>query len=271
MTLSLPRISHEHHERLMRHVDQMPAVGDLISGREPLAELRPHIDETCGFLTGLLIPHMEAAERNLYPELERLLQNRHSMTPMRREHAEILRLVDDLVRLRKELDNGRTTTGEAVALPLRRDIFRLYALLKIHLAEEEGQVHRRQVALDELESGLVPERREICLLPAAGIVRHERIDAQHLGAFLEQAPAEVRADEPRRPGHQCPHAWLSPPLPFHFLPGRRARGATGPATSQDDSTIVGRSHGGGRWGISCQPPAPKDATAAHIPSRQKPG
>ncbi len=150
MTLSLPRTSHEHHERLMRRVDQMPAVGDLISGREPLAELRPHIDETCGFLTGLLIPHMEAAERNLYPELERLLQNRHSMTPMRREHAEILRLVDDLVRLRKELDNGRTTTGEAVALPLRRDIFRLYALLKIHLAEE-------QLYLGIIEKGVSPE------------------------------------------------------------------------------------------------------------------
>ncbi len=78
---------------------------------------------------------MEAAEGTLYPELERLLQNRHSMTPMRREHAEIRRLVGELGRLQEEMDGGRFSTGEAVAL--RRVIFRLYALLKVHLAEEQ--------------------------------------------------------------------------------------------------------------------------------------
>ena len=44
-------------------------------------------DDTSTFLTGTLVPHVDAAERTLYPELERMLQNRHSMAPMRREHA----------------------------------------------------------------------------------------------------------------------------------------------------------------------------------------
>ncbi len=134
MTATLPQVSVEHHLRLMHHVDLMPATGDLI-GSAPIAELRPKVDELAEFLTGLLIPHMDAAEHTLYPELERMLQNRHSMTPMRREHGEIRQLVADLVGLQTGLDEGRLQTGEAVAL--RRVTFRLYALLKIHLAEEQ--------------------------------------------------------------------------------------------------------------------------------------
>ena len=119
----------------MRHVDQLPAMGDLIGvradRRAATAGRRgrdvPDRDSS--------IPHMEAAERTLYPELERMLQNRHSMTPMRREHAEVRQLVDDFLRIQKDLDKGQLSTGEAVAL--RRVVFRLYALLKIHLAEEQ--------------------------------------------------------------------------------------------------------------------------------------
>ena len=133
MTASLPQVSLEHHDRLMRHVDTMPAIGDLV-GVAPVAELRPGVDGLVAFLDGLLVPHMEAAEQTLYPELERMLQNRHSMTPMRREHDEIRQLVAELSRLQARLDPGPLHTGETVAL--RRAIFRLYAMLKVHLAEE---------------------------------------------------------------------------------------------------------------------------------------
>ena len=147
MTATLPQVSIEHHERLMHQVDRMPAVGDLI-GSAPPSELRPKVDELSGFLTGLLLPHMDAAEQALYPELERLLQNRHSMTPMRGEHAEIRRLVAELGRFQGMVDDGRLSTGDAVAL--RRVIFRLYALLKVHLAEE-------QLYLGIIEKGASPE------------------------------------------------------------------------------------------------------------------
>jgi hemerythrin-like domain-containing protein len=163
MMSTLPQVAHEHHERLLHHVDQLPALGDLI-GSVPLAELQPRVDETAGFLTGLLLPHMEAAEATLYPELERLLQNRHSMTPMRREHGEIRRLVEELVRLQGDLDKGHFSTGEVVAL--RRVVFRLYALLKIHLAEE-------QLYLGIIEHGVSPETATLL----AGAMEHAGIDA----------------------------------------------------------------------------------------------
>jgi hemerythrin-like domain-containing protein len=134
MTANLPQVAHEHHERLMLHLDAMTSVGDLVGGTS-VADLRPRIGETATFLTDLLVPHMEAAERTLYPELERMLQNRHSMTPMRREHDEIRQLISELVRLQHRLDAGPLQTSETVAL--RRVIFRLYAILKVHLAEEQ--------------------------------------------------------------------------------------------------------------------------------------
>jgi hemerythrin-like domain-containing protein len=134
MTPTLPRVTHEHHERLMQHVDEMPAVGKMIL-TAPIEDLRPRLAELDGWLTNLLLPHLEAAEKTLYPELERMLQNRHSMAPMRREHAEIRLLVAEYSRLLKGLGDQRPRIGKTVAL--RRVLYRLYALLEIHLAEEE--------------------------------------------------------------------------------------------------------------------------------------
>jgi hypothetical protein len=87
------------------------------------------------FLTSTLIPHVDAAERALYPELERMLQNRHSMAPMRREHVEVRRLAAEFSRLAGQIEGPRVAIGARLAI--RRILFQLYALLKIHLAEEE--------------------------------------------------------------------------------------------------------------------------------------
>jgi hypothetical protein len=134
MTSPLPAVAHEHHDRLITHVDRMPGIGDHI-GTRPTPEVRAEIDDLVSFLTGTLMPHIDAAEHTLYPELERILQNAHSMTPMRREHAQLKGLVDGLARQRDHIGERAPTTGETVAL--RRSVFSLYALLKIHLAEEE--------------------------------------------------------------------------------------------------------------------------------------
>ena len=134
MLSTLPQVSQEHHARLVHHIDLMPPVGDLIGTVSP-AELQPHVGEVCRFLVELLIPHMEATETALYPELERLLQNRHSMTAMKREHEDIRRRVAELEHLEIDLGGGRFTTGQTVEL--RRAFFHLYSLLKVHVAEEQ--------------------------------------------------------------------------------------------------------------------------------------
>jgi hemerythrin len=135
MTQSLPQVAHEHHERLLHHVDQMPVLADLLLTARA-EDVKAGLAELSTFLTSTLIPHVDAAERTMYPELERMFQNRHSMAPMRREHEEIRKLVTDLAGLSRQLGEGQVTIGRT--LGVRRVVFQLYALLKVHLAEEEA-------------------------------------------------------------------------------------------------------------------------------------
>jgi hypothetical protein len=131
---SLPQAAHEHHERLLEHVNRIPDVADGLLALKADAALAG-VAEMREFLAGTLLPHMEAAERALYPELERMFQNRHSMAPMRREHARIRELVAEFGGL-VDKDAGTVTLGRTLAL--RRVLFQLYALLKVHLGEEEA-------------------------------------------------------------------------------------------------------------------------------------
>ena len=55
----------EHQARLAPHVDRLAVTAELV-GTAPAAQLRAGLDEACAFLTGLLLPHMEAAERAIY-------------------------------------------------------------------------------------------------------------------------------------------------------------------------------------------------------------
>ena len=147
MTASLPHVAREHREHLLHQIDRMPQTGDMVGIASP-AELRQRIDETYAFLTEVLIPHIAAAERELYPELERMLQSVHSMAPLRREHDEVRRSTAELARIREHVGDQQISIGQSIAL--RRVIFRLYALLKVHLAEE-------QAYLDILDRRELPE------------------------------------------------------------------------------------------------------------------
>jgi Hemerythrin HHE cation binding domain len=137
MTQTLPQATHEHHARLLATLDRFPAIADALLGANPAAAQRD-IVAVGTFLTATLLPHMDAAERTVYPELERMLQNRHSMAPLRREHGEVRALVSRFGTYVAELDGGALDLGRALAI--RRVMFQLYALLKIHLAEEEAYI-----------------------------------------------------------------------------------------------------------------------------------
>ena len=135
MTQSLPQAAHEHHERILAHVDRMPEMADaLLTAHADDAKVE--VASLFAFFEGTLLPHIDAAERSVYPELERMFQNRHSMRPMRNEHDEIRRLVGEFGKLSADVREGRMSLGRSLAL--RRVMFRLYALLKIHLAEEDA-------------------------------------------------------------------------------------------------------------------------------------
>lgn len=131
---SLPSTSHEHHEKIEPHVDRLPELAEMI-GRVSSEEFAARFETECGFIVGQLMPHMEAIETTLYARLEELMGPRHSMTPMRQEHDVLRGLFDALCAYRKEAAGG--TLDPDGEIGLRRVLYRLYSILKVHLAEEE--------------------------------------------------------------------------------------------------------------------------------------
>ena len=124
------------HTRLMPHVDDLRVIADQ-AAETPREALQERLRQEHDFLTAELLPHMAAVQETLYPSFERLMQNRHSMTPMSREHDQIRQLLDAIGQLAHSSGTTRVTQGSPWLMDVRRALYRLYALLKVHLAEEE--------------------------------------------------------------------------------------------------------------------------------------
>jgi hypothetical protein len=132
--LSLTNTAHRHEKAILAHLERLPGLADMVVDG-PTEAFRERFDEECRFITGQLVPHVQAVEAALYPELERLMANVHSLVPMRHEHQELSRLMGSLCRYRADMEEGRLGLAEQTGL--RRALYRLYSILKVHLAEEE--------------------------------------------------------------------------------------------------------------------------------------
>jgi hemerythrin-like domain-containing protein len=145
----LPETGHEHHERIREHIDRLPELADMLEQRPVPDEFGPRFAAECDFMTGTLLPHIDVVEQNVYPELERLQQNKHSMAPLRREHAEMREIVAQMKTYK-----GRVEAGDlkpTLALEMRRMCIRFYALVKTHIGEEEEYLRVLQGNLSEGE------------------------------------------------------------------------------------------------------------------------
>ena len=126
---------HEHHQRITEALDRLPELADMLAERPRPDAFEADLAALHRFVTATLEPHMEAVEASLYPALDRLMQNRHSMLQMRREHEDLKRLITRLGLFLEAVQ--AEALGPAGTIGLRRVLYRLYALLKVHLAEEE--------------------------------------------------------------------------------------------------------------------------------------
>jgi Hemerythrin HHE cation binding domain len=146
---SLRAATSDHHARLLPHVDRLLILAEMV-GQVECASLHALFDEEYRFIVGQLVPHMEVIERTLYGRLETLMDGRHSMAPMREEHHAVRRLIDELGRYREHAEGCSWSAVEGLAL--RRALYRLHALLKVHLAEEElylGVLDRKLTAAEK--------------------------------------------------------------------------------------------------------------------------
>ena len=121
----------DEHRELLPHVESLRAAADTVGAR-PLADVQRAVDAAYDFLSGHLIPHAKAEEAALYPVVGRVLGAREATATMSRDHVEVGQLTEELGALRARLSGGEAEAGD-----LRRVLYGLYALVKVHFAKEE--------------------------------------------------------------------------------------------------------------------------------------
>ena len=131
---NLTDAAHLNHEQLVPRVEALLEVARAV-GTVPCEQLRPQVEQVRQFLLVVLLPHMDAAETAVYPRLEMVLSDAGACGPLRREHDEVRRLVAELDRLCSAHRGGEYRRGEALAL--RRALYRIHAIVRVHLDEEE--------------------------------------------------------------------------------------------------------------------------------------
>ncbi len=157
----LPQTGHEHHERIREHIDRLPALADMLEQRPVPDEFASRFATECDFMTGTLMPHIAVVEESVYPELERLQQNRHSMAHLRREHEEMAQIIEQMREYKELVEAG--ALKPTIALEMRRSCIRFYALAKTHIGEEEEYLRVLQGNLSEGEQAAVERGLEHAL------------------------------------------------------------------------------------------------------------
>jgi iron-sulfur cluster repair protein YtfE (RIC family) len=129
------------------------------------------VEEIYDFLAYHLKPHAEAEDAALYPVVQKVLGSPNATRTMSRDHVEVGRYIEELASLKDNLSNGTLTSEQTRSL--RRVLYGVYALLKVHFAKEE------EVYLPILDQSLTPEAaRE--MFEAMENAAHKAKDAVHV-------------------------------------------------------------------------------------------
>ena len=120
------------HDAVLPVIEQIRSVADALSTHD--GDLDP-VRALLGRLEGELLPHERADEELLVPLVDRALGGSDATAAMSRTHAEIEHQVGRLRRLLDGLD-PQTVEPEDV-IELRRLLYGLYAVLRLHNAQEE--------------------------------------------------------------------------------------------------------------------------------------
>jgi len=124
----------EEHKELLPSIELLQTIADSI-GKSPIGSLRLGIDQAYEFLTHHLLPHALAEEQALYPVVGRLMGAPEATATMSRDHVEVGRLTEELGSLRSHLVSE--TISEDQEKAMRRVLYGLYAVFKLHFAKEE--------------------------------------------------------------------------------------------------------------------------------------
>jgi len=128
----------EEHARLLGIVDGVRRLADRVDNLSVL-EIRSELTALNTSLHDQLLPHESLDESKLYPQVARLIGGEDPMASMSATHREITRLCRSVDRLAESLadegDNGPSKQE------LRRTLYALDAILRLHFAQEEEIYH----------------------------------------------------------------------------------------------------------------------------------
>src|SRR6266566_3806641 len=131
---ALPQHVREEHRELVSRSEVLRIVADSI-GTSPIESIREDVGQAYTLLIHQLIPHAQAEEQVLYPTVGKLLRSLEATDTMSRDHLEVIGLTEELEALRLHLFYAPLSESDEQAL--RRVLYGLYAIMKLHLAKEE--------------------------------------------------------------------------------------------------------------------------------------
>jgi len=137
----------DEHRELYPHIEALRNAGESITHDFIAAPERADLDAVYEFLVHHLIPHAEAEEKALYPIVAKVMGSPQATATMSRDHVEIGAMTRELGNILAEFGG---TIAEDQANDLRRVLYGLYALVKVHFAKEE------EVYLPLLDARLTP-------------------------------------------------------------------------------------------------------------------
>jgi iron-sulfur cluster repair protein YtfE (RIC family) len=138
----------DEHKELYPQIESIRLAGDVVND-SLTSQAHDKIEQAYSFLTRQLVAHAQAEEAVLYPMVQKVMGSDLSTATMVRDHVEIARLTDELGSLRVHQSQLTITSIQAAAL--RRVLYGLYAVIKLHLAKEE------EIYLPLLDSKLTAE------------------------------------------------------------------------------------------------------------------
>jgi heavy metal translocating P-type ATPase len=126
------------HLVLRPEVERIRSVADELGGDDDRAAVHD-AQELHGLLVDELLPHEWAEDERLYPAIARALGGSEPMATMRREHVEIAHQIRRFGRLLQTIDADHPDADDI--LELRRILYGLYAILRLHFAQEDERYY----------------------------------------------------------------------------------------------------------------------------------
>lgn len=142
---------HEEHQQLLPQLEELRTVADSIDELS-LDMLGARLDDALHFLRYHLIPHAHAEDQALYPAVAKAMGAPEATATMSRDHLEVMRLTDELAAFRATLTGPALDPMQANAL--RRVLYGLYAVVRLHFAKEE------EIYLPLLDERLTPDQAQ---------------------------------------------------------------------------------------------------------------